>query len=83
MDSGKFSSAAVNRLLKHAGANRAIPEFRSFKPASCRGVIESHDCRVTRTGSEYGDEEKVRAKAAGGVSDFPGFFHPSFSFVSK
>jgi hypothetical protein len=30
MDSGKFSSAAVNRLLKNTGANRAISEIMCF-----------------------------------------------------
>jgi hypothetical protein len=28
MDSGKFSSAAVNRVLKDTGTKPAIPEFK-------------------------------------------------------
>jgi hypothetical protein len=63
MDSGKFSSAAVNGLLKDIGANRAIPEFRCaiqhlVRGGSQQGFPGSEDGpKVWPYG--YGDEERA------------------------
>jgi hypothetical protein len=63
MDSGKFSSAAVNGLLKKAGANRAIPEFRCSIQhlvigGSHQGFPGSEDGPEVRPNG-YGDEERA------------------------
>jgi hypothetical protein len=56
MDSGKFSSAAVNRVLKDTGQNQAISRVQVLHPASRERVIESNYQAAT-TGLGYSDEE--------------------------
>ena len=78
MDSGKFSSAAVNRVLKRTGANQAISRVQALQHLSYSGVIQSEISRA-ETDQEQGDEE--RAGWAGGLrttQDFAVFCSPFF-----
>jgi hypothetical protein len=83
MDSGKFSSAAVNRVLKHTGARPSNFRVQVLHPASRQRLSESNK-------QAAGTNGKVRRRGksgmAGGPQTIKGIrrtFVLIFLFVSK